>query len=395
MGNSANLRNLNLSANQLSGSIPPELGNLTNLLELNLSANQLSGAIPPDAFYKLDNLRILWLHLNNLTDISELRGLNSLTVLDLRGNPLSVSSINDHIPALERSGVIVLSDRLFDRPRESDFDIELVFLDDHLTETLKLIIQYAARRWMSIIREDLPDYTFSQGWSGKCGDQSFTIPPGERIDDLRIYVSVRELGEVSAYIGGVEEFFSTDAQAGPSVLRETHLPVVGCMEFDVSWGLFDPRLLSVPLHEIGHVLGIGTAWFESGFLQDSSDDPHFNGPLAIAAFDDAGGRDYTGAKVPVEPDGAHWRTPVLTHELMSSNMHLPRLSALTVQSLADLGYVVDVTQADPYTLPDAAAAKVAAFHPQAEPRPVCGVGTERKPIYVVDPQGRIIRTLSH
>ena len=383
-----NLRNLNLDSNELSGSIPPQLGNLANLQELYLFANQLSGAIPPAAFYNLDNLRILSLHLNNLTDISELRGLNNLTILELRGNPLSVSSINDHIPALERSGVIVL----FDQLRESDFDIELVFLDDHFAESQKRVIRYAARRWMSILREDLPDYTFSQGWSGQCGDQSFTIPSGERIDDLRIYVIVRDLDYVRSYRGGVERTVKPVAQAGPRVWRETHLPIVGCMEFDVSWGLFDP--IDTTLHEIGHVLGIGTAWSRSGFLQDSLDARHFNGPLAIAAFDDAGGRDYTGAKVPVEPNGWHWRTPVLDNELMSTGS-TSRLSAITVQALADLGYVVDVTQADPYTLPDAAAAKVAAFHPQAEPQLMCGVGTEREPIYVVDPQGQIIRTLNH
>ena len=39
---------LNLGANQLSGSIPPELGNLTNLTLLALGGNQLSGSIPPE-----------------------------------------------------------------------------------------------------------------------------------------------------------------------------------------------------------------------------------------------------------------------------------------------------------------------------------------------------------
>ena len=38
----------------------------------------------------------------------------------------------------------------------------------------------------------------------------------------------------------------------------------------------------------------------------------------------------------------------------------PYLSAITVQSFADLGYGVDVTQADPYTLPGAASAKASA-----------------------------------
>ena len=261
----------------------------------------------------------------------------------------------------------------------SDFDIELVFLDDHFAESQKRVIRYAARRWMSILREDLPDYTFSQGW-----EEILPIPSGERIDDLRIYVKVADL---DPNVGGM---------AGLSVLRETHLPIVGYIVFNVSLGPFNPELLYTALHEIGHVLGlgIGMAWSASGFLQDSSDDPHFNGPLAIAAFDDAGGRDYTGAKVPVEPDGWHWRIPVVNNELMSPGGRNHKLSAITIQALADLGYGVDVTQADPYTL-YAAAAKVAAFHPQAEPQLMCGFGTEQEPIYVVDPQGRIIRTLNH
>ena len=141
-------------------------------------------------------------------------------------------------------------------------------------------------------------------------------------------------------------------------------------------------------HEMGHVLGI--------ISQGSSDDPHFNGPRAIAAFDDAGGRDYTGAKVPVEKSGGHWRSPVLGGELMSSTGGSRTLSAITIQALADLGYVVDVTQADPYTLPSAAAkasAKIAAPSTHAQPEFSCGVGEQREPIYVVDEQGNIIRTL--
>ena len=97
----------------------------------------------------LTRLRRLYLEFSNLADLSVLRGLTNLIVLDLLGNPLSVSSINDHIPALERSGVTVRFDPPF---RESDFDIELVFLDDHFTESQKRVIRYAARRWMSIIR---------------------------------------------------------------------------------------------------------------------------------------------------------------------------------------------------------------------------------------------------
>ena len=109
----------------------------------------------------------------------------------------------------------------------------------------------------------------------------------------------------------------------------------------------------VILHEIGHSLGFGLSWHNSGFLQDSGGaDPHFNGPLAIEAFDAAGGMNYTaGAKVPVSADEGHWR---FGGELMGAGGSAP--SAITVQSLADLGYVVDVSQADPFQLPSSAKA---------------------------------------
>ncbi|MXZ26498.1 MAG: hypothetical protein F4Y80_16895 [Caldilineaceae bacterium SB0665_bin_21] len=46
MGQAVSLRYLNLSHNQLAGSIPPELGQLANLWGLNLSHNQLTGCLP-------------------------------------------------------------------------------------------------------------------------------------------------------------------------------------------------------------------------------------------------------------------------------------------------------------------------------------------------------------
>ena len=350
----------------------------TNLKFLWLDYNWISDVSP---LRGLTNLEVLRLNYNSITDVSPLRGLTKLKDLGLRRNPLSVSSVNDHIAAFERRGVTVS----FDPPlRESDFDIELVFSDD-FTEDQKWVIQYAARRWMSIIREDLPDYEFTQGWSGTCGDQSYRIPSGERIDDLRIYV-VNQRNEDGFYWGG------------PRVVRTTpHLPVLGCISVGGNWG--------VALHEIGHVLGIGTIWNDRGFLQDPNGDPHFNGPRAIAAFNDAGGRDYADAKVPVEEVGggalSHWRSSVFQGELMDWTYGLNGigpLSAITIQSLADLGYVVDVTQADPYTLPGAAAkasAKVAAHSTQAEPKPVVRHRhrQQQEPIYVVDPQGNIVRTL--
>ena len=103
--------------------------------------------------------------------------------------------------------------------------------------------------------------------------------------------------------------------------------------------------------------GSGIIWEDLGFVQDPNGDAHFNGPLAIDAFNDAGGQDYTGAKVPLDKKLSHWRLLPIYHvnPLLSGEIMAPAagkaLSAITIQSLADLGYSVDVTQADPYTLP--------------------------------------------
>ena len=417
----ANLEWLALTHNKIADISP--LRGLTNLEELYLSYNKIADISP---LRGLTNLEELDLWSNRIADISPLRGLTNLTELEIRWNPLKDSSLNDHIPALERRGVAVL----FTRLRKSDFDIELVFLDS-FTEDQKHLLRLVARRWASVITEDLPDYEFAQGWSGRCGDHSYTIPSGERIDDLRIYMTTSDDNPDAVGFGG------------PTLLREeTHLPVIGCMQFDLE----QADLLVTGQHEVGHVLGFGSGWKNFGFIRDLSGDPHFNGPLAIAAFNDAGGRDYTGKKVPVQKDGVHWRGDVFSLGELMLPWGGAALSAITVQSLADLGYGVDVTQADPYTLPGAAAkasAKIAALpsmlgygmgisradsytlpgadphwqgsiagglpsifgddhlirrlapHPHTEPQPLCSLVGEREPIYVVDPQGRIIRTLGH
>ena len=119
------------------------------------------------------------------------------------------------------------------------------------------------------------------------------------------------------------------------------------------------NVLITGLHEMGHVLGIGSLWTDSHLRRPPNGDWHFNGPLAIAAFDAAGGQDYAGAKVPVQVErGDHWRGSVMGDELMTPS-GTGAISAITVQSLADLGYVVDVTQADAYTLPGNARASAA------------------------------------
>ena len=65
------------------------------------------------------------------------------------------------------------------------------------------------------------------------------------------------------------------------------------------------------------------------------------------------------------------------------------LSAITIQALADFGYTVDVSLADPYTMPVAAAAGA------EPPGDWIDLGNDviRGPIRVVDEEGRVVRVL--
>ena len=105
LSNLTNLEFLNLSENSISDI--SVLSNLTNLEILYLWYNSISDI---SALSNLTNLRILGLNENSISDISPLvanTGLGSGDTVGLKSNPLSSTSINTHIPTLQRIGVTV------------------------------------------------------------------------------------------------------------------------------------------------------------------------------------------------------------------------------------------------------------------------------------------------
>jgi hypothetical protein len=225
-----------------------------------------------------------------------------------------------------------------------------------MTASQRQVFQASAAKWSTIIKGDLPAAAGAIP-ENACG--SGTPSADQTYDDLLIFAAVTDIDGPGQVLG----------QAGPCFIRNPgSLPVIGMMQFDVAdLNALEAsgRLSAVILHEMGHVLGIGTLWSLMGLLQNSSTaaaplDTYFSGAGAIAGFNAIGGNTYTGGqKVPVENTGGagtmngHWRESVLQNELMTgflnSNVANP-LSVLTVRSLADMGYTVDPAAADPFFL---------------------------------------------
>jgi hypothetical protein len=221
----------------------------------------------------------------------------------------------------------------------SPFTIEVRFMGG-LSPSQQDAFRGAADRWIRLIVGDLPSL----------------IVDGEVIDDVLILAQ----GEALDGPGGVL------GQAGSTALRPASanfLPAKGIMSFDQAdleqmeaAGTLD----DVITHEMGHVLGIGRRlWQLRGFLSGAgTSNPIFTGPGAMEEYARLRGGD--PQPVPVANVGGlgtrdtHWREAVFANELMTGsigNAGNP-ISRMTVASLGDLGYTVDIDAAEPYELPN-------------------------------------------
>ena len=256
------------------------------------------------------------------------------------------------------------------------FTITLDFISN-ISSGQRAAFSGAATRWSQVITGDLPSIPAGPGDipAGFCGigHPAFV----GTIDDVIIWVEVTDIDGPGGVLG----------QAGPCAIRTSSptLPIMGIMQFDVADLATiegNGTLGDVILHEMGHVLGLGTLWSLQGFFDflrnpscpggaggtcvpdNSGADTHFTGSGAVAAFNSLPGGpwnppDSASSVVPVENtqggpgtrDG-HWRESTFVSELMTGFISggTNPLSSVTVSQFADLGYQVNLQAVDAYTL---------------------------------------------
>lgn len=246
------------------------------------------------------------------------------------------------------------------------YQLELRFLTGtNPTPTQQAAFDNAVLLWESVIIGDLAPVAVNVP-----ANACLTGQPAlnETIDDIVVFV---EFAPIDGAGGTLAQAGRCDIQppAPPFRASTDSLPAIGVLRMDsddLPLLQANGRLDEVITHELGHTLGFSADFFAlKGRLQNPSlpsspgVDTHFDGPAAIAQMDAVGGAGYSDEKVPVENTAvsasadSHWRESVFDAELMTpfaEAVGAMPLSAVTGGALRDLGYVIDLTATQAFTL---------------------------------------------
>jgi hypothetical protein len=350
-----------------SCSRPPELSNVsTSTLTLSSALNNTdsdtfrfsnTGEQPLEYTISAD---APWISLSNRAGVLEPDNVASVTLF---GRCQQLGTVKGNVSVKSNGGDSTIAVTLTcSAVPTSDFDIDLEFFGTGMTPARRQVFSDAAGLWSSVVIGDLQDISGTIGANQRCGfgEGAFSGV----VDDLLILASIAPIDGKGKILG----------QAGPAYIRAdtNDLTVIGCMQFDEAdvadleaSGTFD----EVILHEMGHVLGFGSLWEPSqGNNIDLLDQPCRSNPSAVAGFKGTGAVLEFGilgktGNPPVENNGgggtrcSHWDEDFFDNELMTgflggtTSQTVNPFSALTIGSMKDMGYDVDFSQAEPYSIP--------------------------------------------
>ncbi len=217
-------------------------------------------------------------------------------------------------------------------------------------------IYRAVSKWQAIINGSLPypETVSSIHIEQNCG--VMISQPELTVDDIVLFINVAKIDEAN----------NVYANAGWCILDDNKMPRVAVITLDsadVDALARNRHLEAVMIHEIAHCLGFGTLWetksvfgfYTRQYVTAASVNPpwFFERPNAQIAEAEVTGN-AVGPYPQVEHLGgqgterSHWSDARYGKEIMTGfiDHDQPVISLLTIRSMADIGYEVDVTQAD-------------------------------------------------
>ena len=240
--------------------------------------------------------------------------------------------------------------------------------------SLKATTELVANRWGAILNGtsfapetlDFDPATLPSAEQSCAGIQMVRVP-NRIVKNVLILV---DLTDIPSTVPGLV----TLGSAGPCYIRSPgSLTVFGGLRLNSTYllaNLSANQREDVVTHEMGHVLGFGTLWDEPSINllvnpintagAATQPLPGFTGVAARTMWTTMGGP-ASPASVPVEGCGGggtvngHWRESTFGDEAMTGYISAPStghnpLSKLTVASMQDMGYSVDITQADAFAI---------------------------------------------
>ncbi len=250
-------------------------------------------------------------------------------------------------------------------PPASTFKLEVRYaVGTSPTPAQQSAFDAAVARWKTMILSGAPPYQVVASDTDPSGDCPSML--NETVDGTVVHVRIQNLG--NANILGATGLCIIRDQGFLPVQAIMYLNTAAVVNLESS-GL----LAAVILHEMAHALGYGTLWSISipglgsiqliqggGNCSSPATNPTFSGAAASSAFYGAvaTGSAFSGTPVPIENSGgcgtaySHWRKTTFGPELLTGYLTTgvaAPLSAMTIGSLADLGYVVNDALADNYS----------------------------------------------
>lgn len=251
------------------------------------------------------------------------------------------------------------------------FHIQWTFLrlpawpEDTVERIKRLYFEDAGKRWSYVIK----------GWPARTDGAPLELPGNRAFTAVEIQVNFDyfqpDPQHAVARVSGIQRLLPSEAQPW-------NFPFLATLSVDLQdlqLLLQDrARFVGTVVHEIGHVLGIGTLWEDEVpgrpplLEKDSLGKAVYVGKNAREAYaklrPGAPGAAAPSIAIDVEEPGTtrafHWSEADLQYEIMSTELDLPMvgagnaISTVSVGALQDLGYVVDMGAAEP--MPAAAAA---------------------------------------